>query len=96
MNLIWCRITAKYLVQNKKQISAKKAENLQSLEFNFSSRIHVGIHGMQYYMRLCLGISRQEKRLKPLRFKPFRFIFSYISSYKTRYLVEVARDKQRL
>ena len=29
MNLIWCRITAKYLVQNKKQISAKKAENLQ-------------------------------------------------------------------
>lgn len=31
MNLIWCRITAKYLVQNKKQISAKKAENLHFL-----------------------------------------------------------------
>ena len=29
MALIQCRITAKFLVQNKKQISAKKAENLQ-------------------------------------------------------------------
>ena len=28
MALIQCRITAKFLVQNKKQISAKKAENL--------------------------------------------------------------------
>lgn len=33
MNLIWCRITAKYLVQNKKQISAKKAENLHLFQF---------------------------------------------------------------
>ena len=37
MALIQCRITAKFLVQNKKQISAKKAENLQilrSIPFN--------------------------------------------------------------
>ena len=34
MNLIWCRITAKYLVQNKKQISAKKAENLHCPNFD--------------------------------------------------------------
>ena len=42
-NLIWCRMTAKYLVQNKKQISAKKAENLHG--FNKSCNVHGSVHG---------------------------------------------------
>ena len=83
-NTSWCfdRLIIDCLVQNQPKT--------YTLGFNFFSRIHGGIHEAQYYMLLCLVIFRQEKRLKPFRFKPFRFIFRYIRSYKTRYLVEVA------
>lgn len=83
-NTSWCfdRLIIDYLVQNQPKT--------YTLGFNFFSRIHGEIHEAQYYMLLCLVIFRQEKRLKPFRFKPFRFIFRYIRSYKTRYLVEVA------
>ena len=40
MALIQCRITAKFLVQNKKQISAKKDENLQKYDL-FSKQTHI-------------------------------------------------------
>ena len=83
-NTSWCfdRLIIDCLVQNQPKT--------YTLGFNFFSRIHGEIHEAQYYMLLCLVIFRQEKRLKPFRFKPFRFIFRYIRSYKTRYLVEVA------
>ena len=43
MALIQCRITAKFLVQNKKQISAKKAENLQSESMQVLYQYNKGI-----------------------------------------------------
>ena len=83
-NTSWCfdRLIIDCLVQNQPKT--------YTLGFNFFSRIHGEIHEAQYYMLLCLVIFRQEKRLKPFRFKPFRFIFRYIRSYKSRYLVDVA------
>ena len=65
MNLIWCRITAKYLVQNKKQISAKKAENLHLYGgFITTQNIHETIQTIQDYTYSSLFMYMHKKSLK--------------------------------
>lgn len=88
MNLIWCRITAKYLVQNKKQISAKKAENLHCVNFwvNFANfypnEAKIGSNRLGQYRTI-----QPIKKPLNIEFKGF-FIFQWTTS--ERILVEVA------
>jgi hypothetical protein len=52
--------------------------------------IHDVIHDTNLYTRLSSVMFRQEKRLKPFRFKPFHLILRHIQLYQVRYLVEMA------
>lgn len=53
MALIQCRITAKFLVQNKKQISAKKDENLHFANF-YPHKAKIGSNRLGQYRTIQL------------------------------------------